>query len=600
MRLTRIEAENWLAHRYFNSPITPLTMIVGPNGSGKSSIRDAIGFGMLGELTRVEAKGDRVALITDGAASGKVSLSFGDAVMSRDVKTGKLAGPADWGLPGGAHPATLPLLLQPATFAALDSEGRRTALMGAMNVSVSLERIVDELKRRDFPVKIMPGEDFPFTRTVEEWCAKAATKATEARGAWKQITGETYGAKKAEGWSHPDMVATGTAPAGSIDDARAEIAACERDIEAHQRDLGRIEGAERSQGSAATRAALSQEAGHLQAAAETLAAVDADIADAKNRLLLAQNEQQELLDALEASRAPRRPPELMCPHCGAASVLVAGKPAMPETQGVLPEPPDPKVLEEAASVVAAHVLLVNKAESRRAAPAAALRSAEQARDALAKLDRTGPADAAEADDLPVRRDVEAQLELTRTHLAGWRDELARLLRGKERSEKAESATAAAAKQHTSVQNWVKLADLLAPSGIPSEMLNAAIGPFNASAARIAAALRFGTPVVGPDMAITMDGRAYGLCSESEQWRADAVLALALAEHSRMRIVALDRFDVLDLPSKEAAISGLYGLVKRGDAADTIIVLGTMKAAPPAPRDVMVVWTGPTLAAKAAA
>ena len=73
-------------------------------------------------------------------------------------------------------------------------------------------------------------------------------------------------------------------------------------------------------------------------------------------------------------------------------------------------------------------------------------------------------------------------------------------------------------------------------------------------------------------------RAYNLLSESEKWRCDAMLAAAVAQLSGVRMLVLDRFDVLDLPGRADLIAWLDILAADGDI-DTALVFGTLKALP---------------------
>jgi hypothetical protein len=96
---------------------------------------------------------------------------------------------------------------------------------------------------------------------------------------------------------------------------------------------------------------------------------------------------------------------------------------------------------------------------------------------------------------------------------------------------------------------------------------------------VAARLARWQPVaITNDMVLTYGGRAYGLLSESERWRVDAVVALAIAQLSELRLVMLDRFDVLDLPSRTQLIRMLMELAKL-ETIDTVIVCGTLKEPP---------------------
>ena len=79
---------------------------------------------------------------------------------------------------------------------------------------------------------------------------------------------------------------------------------------------------------------------------------------------------------------------------------------------------------------------------------------------------------------------------------------------------------------------------------------------------------------GVDFAL-QPGRVYGLLSESEKWRCDAMLAIAIARLSGLRFVTLDRFDVLQ-PSARPQILGLLRTLTQGGGLDTAILAGTMK------------------------
>ena len=124
-----------------------------------------------------------------------------------------------------------------------------------------------------------------------------------------------------------------------------------------------------------------------------------------------------------------------------------------------------------------------------------------------------------------------------------------------------------------------MADALAPSGIPGELLAEALGPINERLARsssIADWLRVG---IQADMTITADvGRPYALLSESEKWRADAMIAEAIAHLSGVRVLTLDRLDVLDLKGREDLLYWLDELADN-EAIDTALVTGTLKGLP---------------------
>ena len=96
-------------------------------------------------------------------------------------------------------------------------------------------------------------------------------------------------------------------------------------------------------------------------------------------------------------------------------------------------------------------------------------------------------------------------------------------------------------------------------------------------------------LINSDMGIMAGGRPYALLSESEQWRADALIGAAIAELSGLRLLVLDRFDVLDVKGREDALYWLDGMALDGKI-DTALVFGTLKALPGGlPETICPVW-----------
>ena len=93
------------------------------------------------------------------------------------------------------------------------------------------------------------------------------------------------------------------------------------------------------------------------------------------------------------------------------------------------------------------------------------------------------------------------------------------------------------------------------------------------------------------MTITAGGRVYGLLSETERWRVDAVIGEALAQLSELRLLLLDRFDVLDLGGRGDLLGWMDELAAPGEI-DTCIIRGTLKAPAAAPSAAFTVhWVG---------
>jgi ABC-type hemin transport system ATPase subunit len=123
-----------------------------------------------------------------------------------------------------------------------------------------------------------------------------------------------------------------------------------------------------------------------------------------------------------------------------------------------------------------------------------------------------------------------------------------------------------------------VADALAPQGIPNEMLLEALAPVNLLLKQASVDTEWMAAQIEPDMAITANGRPYQLLSESEQWRVDAMVAQVVAEISGLKVLMLDRVDVLDLPGRAQLLDWMDVLAFDG-IIDTALLFGTFKAMP---------------------
>ena len=80
-------------------------------------------------------------------------------------------------------------------------------------------------------------------------------------------------------------------------------------------------------------------------------------------------------------------------------------------------------------------------------------------------------------------------------------------------------------------------------------------------------------VLAEDMSISYGGRPYVLCSESEQWRANAVIAESISFLSGLKFVCLDRSDLLDTNGWLQLLKWMDTLAYERDI-ETAIVLAT--------------------------
>ena len=145
--------------------------------------------------------------------------------------------------------------------------------------------------------------------------------------------------------------------------------------------------------------------------------------------------------------------------------------------------------------------------------------------------------------------------------------------------------------------WGMLAGL-APNGIQGEILAEALEPINDRLARSANETEWLRVGIDADMGISADGgRPYALLSESERWRADAMIAEAVSHLSGVRLLVLDRVDVLDLAGREDLLYWLDGLAADGEI-ETAILFATLKALPAnLPENIEAIWIENGIAGK---
>lgn len=575
MQISGITLTNWLTHRHFKADFAPMTVIAGPNGAGKSSIKDGISFAVLASLCRVDAKGDRPKLISEGAEKGTVSLRTGKVTVGRDVGTGKLT--TKEGLPLGeeAVKEAMSILLDPASFARLSPDDRRTLMLKVIRTDLSAAGIKKELADRGHAASML--KELRDDETIAQWETKAGRAASEMRGAWRAATGENYGGKKAEGWTAPQP--EGAVTDEAVAEAKAALETARTELGDLQRELGALDSAAASHaGREGKLTALRAKAGTLVKAAASVNARKADLAAAEVTRDKAQEACEEVQGRLPSS-------SLTCPHCsGALSVVDRGERILAYT------PPKNAAsvadLENARSALGRAKAAVTTAADGVQRAGQELADAQAAATALVDMGAEAPATV----DLTQRNEVQEALTEAQGRVHDLAQQLETLQKGAQEARRADQATAAATNAYKAVEAWVAIATDLAPAGIPGQLLAKGLGDFNATLQWCASETGWRQVAIGEDISIRANGRPYGLLCESEQWRADACLAVAIALHAELRFVILDRLDVLEPEHRRTAMTWLYGLVK-AEELESSILLGTMVKPPEVPDDVGVIWLG---------
>lgn len=564
MKLTHLSIKNVLGIRSADLELsTPVTLFGAKNRNGKTSLSEAVRMALTGDVSArgIAMKKDLQGLVHDDAKSGTCEVTVDGKVAYVLLPAGKTTAPEEW-----TPPAALPYVLDAQRFAHLEPNMRRSFLFGLMGLRITPEVVLARLVKRGVDqekAKLV----LPYLRAgFPEASREAKTKATEAKGAWRALTGETYGSVKAASWaaSKPEVD-------GAELDATAErIANLDSEIADANQALGRLRGAlQAHQTRQAKVADLQAKVENRSRVAEKLARDEAELPDWDAKVA-----------ALEGTAAPV--PTLNCPCCAAALVFKDGALAAAEQQDAAP------------------VDRSKLPEYTRARDLMKSAIANGKRD-LAAIDAAAAELQAIQDDeseVPKQSDIE-EAQLALHNLVDKRGTQVTLLDKMKTDQRAATAadesTSKAAAHHATVMAWDAIGDALAPDGIPGDMLSEALEPFNTRLEQGALDSGWDHVKVGTDMSITVGTaskkgtRPYALLSESEQWRVDAMLAEAVSFLSGVKLLVLDRFDVLDLQGRAELLEWLDILASAGDV-DTALIFGTLKQ-PPAnlPASATAVW-----------
>lgn len=571
MKISQITINDLLGVRQIDAHlVSPVNYFMGRNGAGKSSIKEAVKMALLGSPDRVALKKEYGEIVHAGAKGGSVS-----------VETEK-NGTAGFVAPKGTHSGAenvdqtaLPYCLEPRLFAALEQKEKRSFLMGLMGARPDREKIAARLAELVVTEQVvefvlpMLRQGFPAA------AAQAEQQRKDARAAWKAVTGETYGEVKAETWK-------AEAPAhdqGRIEEIAAAISTQSQQLEDMVGKLGGLR-QEKTQVVMVTntRQKWEAEAGRLPAAKRKLEtdiqnrdAAQAAFEDAATKAGTGKREGlvHDLARAVSYLMGDFDPNQSTTEELQAESALadyidrygpLDQAEGDPEAAAKLPELEKAFQLMQRAVENAERDLRVAQvaADTLQAEEARAMRSAETIDTEIAGL--------------------EATISKEKQHIADYQAQLRAEEDVKRKFLESGAITKKAADYHAQALAWDKAYAALSPDGIPAELLASALEPFNASMKAVSIEFDWPQVCIDGDMLVTSGGRAYRLLSESEQWRTDTIIAIAISYLAGIHFVMLDRFDVLDAKGRNDAIDGLDRLAEQ-QIIESALVMGTVKAKP---------------------
>lgn len=551
MRITKLEITNFQGLRHAALDVSaPVLLVAGHNGAGKSSLLDAIAMAFNGQPRRVSLKKEMDKLVSEGAKKGEAHVTFLD--NGGDEQSAWVMLPTGKSAPLADSPF-LPYVLDASLFAALDSKERRKVLFELSGASASPAEVGKRLEAKGLDLKLFekvkPLLRTGFPAAVEQ----AKSYASEARGAWKAITGENYGSEKAIDWA-PELVAT-VVTDDQVAEAGKNLQQFEDDLAEAQQTLGASKQARSAADGRTQRIAKLRELAELEPRRRNKLTTDEQSQDEWSEKVMA-------AELASSGSVPHQP--LTCPHCQGAVDLQAGALVVHQPPEKIADAEAARRLPEYREYLASAQRAV--ANSQRDLDEC-LAAGEQIK-ALEAESASAPTAEAIANGEQAINDLRQVRDASRAKLVALQEALEATAQREASIKKAQAA-------HQDVVAWTGMADALSPTGIPAEILADAIGPVNDTLKRLAATAGWSPVEISPEIDVTYGGRLYGLLSESERWRCDAVIALTIATMSCLRLVLLDRFDVLDLPSRGHAIA-LIRAVTFDREIDSVVIAGTLK------------------------
>lgn len=600
MILEKVTVKNWGLHAAFSVELSnkqPLVVLCGDNEVGKSLMGLAVDFGLRGTMSRIGK--DRKGLIKTGAKNGQVAINLEngtyEAHLVRDISTGKhMHATANFAELAG-NPVLWPMVSSIFAWSEMTADERRKVLFSAFNLPEGVAACEPTLRAEKFSDDII--KQIITFASYELALKHCETKATEARGAWKAITGETYGDVKGVDWSPANLPAA--IPTDSVDrlaTMRAELQSLNQNIQKEKTIIDQQQGsavAMKSLNDAFNKAAAAasqilQKVGIVEPSAvksyidKTMRPFVENLRQVHQQAQAQYNEQKQIADQLRAG-IRIKPSVEVCPCCKVELLR-----SIHGLQEYI-EPDEPKTtVEETADAYNKQLALqpiVEDALNRFNSANQKLEILLNLANAYAALEVTG-----QTLQQLISGDLLASLTAQRDALEADIESLSTTI---ENFTSGQKKTNQAKIEHDLVQVWSLMAQWMKPSGCQSLMLSSVLQPVNDRLNTNCQRLGWPPMVLNDDMSITYNGLPYAAASKSGQWRASVVITEAVLHLGGCKSMVVDELDLLAIKSRPAFLKWIHTLHRLGELKRAIII-GTLEAPPKLPAPYNVVWISPEI------
>jgi len=554
---------------------TKVHLFAGHNEVGKTSLAEAIRFAVLGDSPRVKLKKDYTKLVSHGSKKGSIDLVTDKGTITRNLPSGASSGDLDTDL--DKH-VDYEILLGATHFMGWAEKARREYLFRLCGVGFDADNIMKRLKKKKMPasLEVKVKALLSVAESFDPVVKRAGTEIVQGKGAWEEITGDRFGSAKAKGWMPVYLEPRPKKPTKAALDKAIKL---NNAADIHYSDTNRLYGAASSSRDAANKALL-ELAGIEESVKQAVslktrkAARDIQISGAEADIRGLEERATQMQNASDI---------LSCPSCDTqlryvnndleiatdeqlnAEAEAKGDSLANVTEGIREERGRLAGLRSQRDEIQQQLDIAANAEGR---------SVE-----LSKIVAAG-------DEKLVKQTYDDMLAAgaERDKTSANLEVLKKII---EQYEQDGKKTKRAEELRVQIGDWQKVKDLLSPNGIPAELVAEALGSFNENLKDSCEASGWPLIQIAADMMIYRGQTPYTLLSESAMWKANTALMYTIARMSDIRLMLLDRMDVLDIAGRVQCVGWLQKVCKH---FDTILVFATMKSAPAKlPGDTTVHW-----------
>lgn len=518
-----LSIRNYRAIETADIKINNIALICAHNAQGKTAISHALQSCLLKEKVVIDGLkvGDAKNLVRDGAKSGSIKISNPDSEVcilypkasiahaGDDIKASRIACGVD-------------------KFGEMDKKEAAKLIYQILSVTPSEDEFCSMIIQSSKDV----GFDMPVSELEKVWkslqivgwekCQKdISEQAKLAKGAWQQITGQSWGSSKAEGWY----------PEGYDESITAVTEEAIKEAEKKHADA------------IANKAINGEVRAMLEAQAANAESLRVKYTDDKKTLNKESARLQEIKTEIsETSAQIRSNTALSCPCCQASVSLKDGVLVQSTASEEVKKTLETRLIELNGLAVSQETIVKHLEEELNKT----LNQGKIAGDAARQLEKDG--EVKESSEL---QESEAKINLSR--LCSIKDE--------------QETYAKATEKQTMIKRYLHIADELSESGVRKRRLQSILKLFNDNMLAIYSKMMGVNNIsIDLDMNLSMGNRSYIESSGAEKFIMNFCVQLAIATLDKSPVIVIDGADIIQYPNgrinllKTVSQSGLKALI----------------------------------------